>query len=111
MEHLLTPPFQVKLLYDLLVTLAPYLHLPMLLMGDNAILDPVLDSSNIARPASVDLCSWASVAGLTKLWRWGHPDVTSCSHVSFTYKSSARIDFAFGNATILKNLYESEYLA
>lgn len=85
------PPFQVKLLYDLMVTLAPYLHLPMLLMGDyNAILDPVLDSSNAARPASVDLCSWVTMADKTEVWRWKHPDITSYSHLSSTHKSSAR---------------------
>lgn len=108
----LAPPFQVQLLYDLLVTLAPYLHLPVLLMGDyNAILDPELDSTNVSRPASVDLSTWAAVAGLTELWRWGHPDATSYSQLSLTHKSLARIDLAFGNASIFKYHYDSEYLA
>lgn len=66
----LPPPFQDKLLYDLLVKLAPFAHLPMVLMGDfNAILDPALDSSNPNRPASLELLSWASTAGLSELWR------------------------------------------
>lgn len=87
------PPFQVKFLYDFMVTLAPFLHLPVLIMGDyNAILDGVLDSSNAARPASVDLRSWADMAGLTEVWRWKNPDGTAYSHLSSAHRSSARID-------------------
>lgn len=108
----LPPPFQVKLLYDLMVQLAPFLHMPMLLMGDyNAILDGVLDSSNAARAASVDLCSWAAMAGMTEIWRWKHPGTVSYSHLSATHKSSARIDLAFGNDLLLKHVFASEYLS
>lgn len=67
----LPPPFQVKLLYDLLVTLAPHMYLPVLFMGDyNNILDSTLDSSNANRPASAELSSWASVVGLTEMWHY-----------------------------------------
>lgn len=60
MNVYLPPPFKVQLLYDLLVTLAPYMHLPMLFMGDfNNIMYSTLDSSNANRTASVDLCAWA----------------------------------------------------
>lgn len=80
-------------------------------MGDyNAILDQVLESCNAASPASVDLCSWATMAGLTELWRWKHPSVTSYSHLSSTHRSSARIDLVFGSASLLKHVYEVEYL-
>lgn len=42
------PHFQSQILHDLLVKLAPYMHLSLLLAGDfNAILDGELDTSNL----------------------------------------------------------------
>lgn len=108
----LPPPIQMQVLYDLMVTLAPFISLPTLFMGDfNATLDPKLDSSNTNRPASTDLYSWLSVTGLAELWRWKHPNVKSYSYLSATHRSSARTDLAFGNPPLLMYFYEAEYLA
>lgn len=98
-------------MYDLMVKLAPNAHLSMVLMGDfNAILDPTLDFSNLNRPASVELQSWTST-GLSELWCWKHSDLKSYSHLSTTFRSSARIDLAFGNASMLSCIQETDYLA
>lgn len=106
------PPFQAKMLYDLLNKIAPFAHLPVVLLGDfNAVLDAALDTSNPARRSSVDLNGWKSVADLTELWRWKHPTVTSFSHVSITHRSSARIDLAFGNNLMLPFVKDISYLA
>lgn len=108
----LPPPIQLQVLYDLLVKLAPFLNLPTIFLGDfNAILDPILDSSNTNRPVSMELCTWMSGMGLTELWRWKHPQVKSYSHLSATHRSSARIDLAFGKPSLLKYVHETEYLA
>lgn len=63
------PPFQIQLLYDLLGRLAPFMNLPLIVVGDlNAILNANLDSSNSKRAVSVELSAWAETAALTELW-------------------------------------------
>lgn len=57
------------------------------------------------------LLSWASTAGLSKLWRWEHPMTKSYSHLPKAHRLAARIDLAFGNAPLLTLLQEAEYLA
>lgn len=107
----LPPPIDVQVLYDLFTRLAPFAHLPMVLMGDfNAILD-ALDSSNPSRMGSADILSWASMAGLTELRRAKNPLRKAYSHVSITHRSSARIDLAFGNQSVLTYVKDVDYLA
>lgn len=105
------PLFKIQLLYDLLVRIAHCMHLLMVVMGDfTAVLDSALDSSNPNRVGSSELNSWASVTGLTEIWRWQHPIDRCFSHV-LTHRSSARIDLAFGNDLLLPFVTEISYLA
>lgn len=94
-----------------MVRIAPFAHLPMVPMGDfNAVLDSALDSSNPNTVGSFDLNNWSAVAGLKELWCWKHPTATSLSHVSTAHRSSARIDLAFGNESLLSFVTDKAYL-
>lgn len=108
----LPPPFQPQLLFYLLAKLAPYAHIPLVLMGDfNSILDAALDSSNPNRLSSTELLSWASTVGLSELLGWKHPATRCYSHLSRTHCSLARINLAFGNPSLLSLLHNTDYLA
>lgn len=104
------PPLQSQILYDLITRLAPFSHLPLVVMGDfNAILEVALDSSNPNRGGSAGLLSW--VTGFRELWQWKHPMDRCYSHVSQAHGSAARIDLAFGNYLILPFVTDIDYLA
>lgn len=54
--------------FDILAKVVQFASLPIVWMGDcNAVLDMVLDSSNLNRMGNSDLVSWANVAGVSEL--------------------------------------------
>lgn len=102
-------PATISLLKGLVPIIATYATDNIIIVGDfNMLPSPALDKLASGIVADSPLSKWASLYGLTDVWRWKHPTDRAFTCQSASYCTLSRIDLIYASGGILPKVTKTK---